>query len=170
MQQMQGMDYAAEECLQRIQKKRHWVPWDMGCIVQKREELKQLCLAGQQGVTENKQELNCKKELYKLYSQGKHWYNKVRIRKVESAQKEQQGKKAWRVVNEINARKGTKKAVKANNTTEKIQEWKEDFSNLGKPPQIIEADIIPKIEGELPINTGIWTWSAQRMPEVNEKQ
>ena len=51
---MEVSDYTAETRLQRIQKERCWVPWEIGCIVQKRKEMKHLRLAAQGTGTEEK--------------------------------------------------------------------------------------------------------------------
>ena len=62
-------------------------------------------------------------------------------------------------VNEITDGKGTKKTVlNANITNERIQKWETHLSNLfGTPTQIIEGEIAPKIDRELPINDGNFT-------------
>ena len=64
------------------------------------------------------------------------------------------------VVNKMTHRKGTKKGVlNVNITNEIIQKWEEHFYNLfSTPSQIIEAEITPKIDSELLINAGNFTF------------
>ena len=93
------------------------------------------------------------------YENEQRNYIQDKIDKVAETATNQKSSQAWKIVNEISARKTTNKAkLKATSEEERLKHWKDHFKNLlGKPPTIKESEITPLFDEELNIQKGAFT-------------
>ena len=141
--------------LQRIQKKCQWVSWEISCMIQKRNSENYVLLCYRDAQKKKSRNWRTWRTNYMNYI-----HRCIRIKSEDrDCTQRAMSKKAWKVVNKITSRKGTKKVVlKANRAAKRTQKWKGHFYRLlGKPVKIAKAEIAPEIDGGLPINTEDFT-------------
>ena len=152
---------AAEANIPKMERKKNRIPWENKEIIDKREKLKEAYESSTRRLTRaNKSALdNAKQKLDEAYKQELEAYIQEKTNIIQHAAENQQSSLAWATVNEITGRKKTDRGkLKAKNPKDRIQKWKEHFSNLlGQPPNIIDQPIINVAEEDLPINTNDFT-------------
>ena len=155
---MQAHKETAELLVPRKEKVKLRIPWENEAIVEKRKKLKKLAQMNNRNSTRTnaKNYKQAQKDLEATYLCEQQKYIQSQIDKIENASENKQSSSAWQTVNEITGRKKTTKAkIKASSQKDRINKWKNHFSNLlGKSPTVTDSTIEKIIDQELPIKTG----------------
>ena len=141
-------------------KKKKKNTWESDEVSKKRQALHKAFEQNRSNPTPQNNQIvqNAKEELDWAYLKEQENYIKNQVKKLENAHQNQKTKLVWNIVNEISARKNSKKGqIRAKNPEERIKLWKKHFKNLlGQPPNI-EDKTVEKVFEPLPIVTADFT-------------
>ena len=145
---MKANNEAAQNCIPIKRKSQKRIPWETAEVEEKRQKIKNTPINSPIFET-------TRKELKECYEKEQQAYIKKKVDIIKTASINKRSRIAWETVNEISGRKTSNPSkIRAKDNSERLEKWKDHFSNLlGKNPSITDEPI-QSIASNLSIKTG----------------
>ena len=152
---------AAKKCVPKRKGKKKQVPWENEKIKEKRNQLKSAYNKKNSAPTAEHAEIldKAKKDLQAAYDKEQSDYIVQKCSEIENASVQQQPRKVWDIVKEITGKASTPASrIKGDTPQERLNLWKDHFSNLlGQPPPDDTNPVRKIVQETLPIKTNEFT-------------
>ena len=164
--------YAASETLPIITKSNSTAPWDSQSIEVKRNAISQaIKISLENPSLENSEQIRkASEESDHQYKKEHEKYVKNKIAELNNARTNKKSKVIWQIANEISNRKKSKPIVKGKSKQDRLNQWKNHFSNLLiQAPPVINIPTKRMIDLELHIEKNDFTMKEQQIVIKNLK-
>ena len=152
---------ATGQVIPKKPKSKRTVPWETQEISRKRQLLRDAASRKNSIPTRRNLRLfnEAQRALTYAYESEQKKYIEQKINELKTANENNQSSLAWKIISEISGKKRPNKSkLRANSQQERLNLWKNHFSNLlGKNPVVSDAPIQNIVNENLPFNWGNFT-------------